>query len=276
MPNYPHLSKLDPSTDHAMKTDKNDPSPIEKSADDELKNLILTASSRRINRLTSELGLDRYLEIGVEQGLTFLQVKCKEKTGVDPCFQFDWQQHHGKDGIGLHEVTSDSFFSQLPTKAQYDMIFVDGLHTFDQTYRDILHAMRHSHPGTVVLIDDTVPCDAFSTCRDQQQCMNLRQRFGNPQDIRWHGDTYKVVPLLSAFNPELRLLTLMDGGNPQTLLWKPPTSESEDPVRTMQAMWAVQNLAAADYIWFLDNISLYNPISEQEGLQQVIDSLAKA
>jgi len=259
-----------------MKTDENNPKSIEKATDDDHKKLPIAASPRRINRLATALELDRYLEIGVEEGQTFLEVKCNQKAGVDPHFQFDWQQHHGKNGIELHQITSDSFFSRLDIKAQYDLIFVDGLHTFEQTYRDILHALRHSHPGTIVLIDDTFPCDAFSTCRDQGQCMNLRQTFGNPHDIRWHGDTYKVVPLLSAFNPELRLLTLMDGGNPQTLLWKPPTPEGEDHVRTMQAMWAVQNLAAADYIWFLDNISLYNPTSELEGLQEVILSLAKA
>lgn len=233
-------------------------------------------SARRLNRLAEALGCRTYLEIGVETGRTFLQVSLAQRTGVDPCFQFDWQEHQGRDGVQLHATTSDAFFADLAAETRYDLIFVDGLHTFEQTYRDILHGLRHSHRGTVLLIDDTVPSDVFSTCRDQLQCLNLRATFAQDGDPSWHGDTYKVVPLLSAFNCDLRLLTLMDGGNPQTLLWRPREPVEEDPLRTMQAMWAVQNLAAADYLWFLDNLSLYNPVSEEEGLQEVIGSLASA
>ena len=236
----------------------------------------VSCSVRRLNRLAEALGCRSYLEIGVETGCTLLQVSLPERTGVDPTFMFDWQQHHGRDGVHLHPCTSDAFFAELPASTSYDLIFIDGLHSFEQTYRDILHGLRHSHAGTVFLIDDTVPCDVFSTCRDQRQCLNLRSTITNDPDPRWHGDTYKVVPLLSTFNCDLRLLTLMDGGNPQTLLWRPLRPVEEDSLRTMQAMWAVQNLAAADYLWFLENISLYNPVSEEEGLQEVIDSLTSA
>lgn len=234
------------------------------------------ASSRRLNSLATALGCRSYLEIGVETGQTLLEVSVAQRTGVDPQFQFDWQKLHGHDGIELHPCTSDSFFADLDAEVRYDLIFIDGLHTFEQTYRDILHALRHSHPRTVILIDDTVPSDTFSCCRDYDQCRDLRSQFGNPNDNSWHGDTYKVVPLLSVFNCDLQLLTLASGGNPQTLLWRPSQPLEEDPLRTMQAMWAVQNLAAADYLWFLQNTSLYNPAPEEQGLQTVIASLGAA
>jgi len=233
----------------------------------------MTTSARRLNRLAAELGCRSYLEIGVETGQTLLQVASPERTGVDPTFQFDWQMHDNRDGIQLHECSSDDFFASLDPEIRYDLIFIDGLHTFEQTYRDILQALRHSHHRSVILIDDTVPCDVFSTCRDQEQCVNMRRQFGGSDDIFWHGDTYKVIPLLSVFHCDMQLLTIGDGGNPQTLLWRPSQPLREDPLRTMQAMWAVQNLAAADYLWFLENRSLYNPTSEQAALQAVIDSL---
>ncbi|MFZ0408695.1 MAG: class I SAM-dependent methyltransferase [Cyanobium sp.] len=230
-------------------------------------------SVRRLNQLAASLGCRSYLEIGVETGATLLQVAVEQRTGVDPSFAFDWQLHHGRDGLQLHRCTSDVFFAELEPSTRYDLIFLDGLHTFDQTYRDILHALRHSHPGTVILIDDTFPSDVFSACRDQQECLSLRAQFADASDMRWHGDTYKVVPLLALFHCDFRLLTLVDVGNPQTLLWRPLLPGQEDAIRTMQAMWAVQNLAAADYLWLLANLSLYNLIPEVQGLQELISSI---
>ena len=233
----------------------------------------VNASSRRLNRLAKALDCRSYLEIGVETGRTLLHVSVEQRTGVDPHFRFDWQRQNGHNGLQLHPCTSDAFFAELDPEVRYDLIFIDGLHTFEQTYRDILHALRHSHRRTVMLIDDTVPSDVFSSCRDQEICLTLRAQFGDRKNIQWHGDTYKVVPLLTVFQSDFRLLTLTGNGNPQTVIWRPLQTLEEDPLRTMQAMFAIQNLAASDYLWFLENSALYNPIAEQDGLQIVIDSL---
>jgi hypothetical protein len=233
-------------------------------------------SVRRLNRLAEALSCRTYLEIGVFKGETFLAVDVASRVGVDPEFRFDWSSHHGKDGIEFHQCSSDTFFDSIDPAATYDLIFVDGLHTFEQTYRDILHALRHSHPGTVIAIDDTIPCDVFSTSRSLDDCVGMRYSLTGVADSSWHGDTYKVVPLLTAFNNDLRLITLIDGGNPWTLIWRPPSPIAEDELRTMQAMWAVHNLAAADYLWFCSNLSLYAPVSEEDGLTDVILSLRGA
>lgn len=66
---------------------------------------------------------------------------------------------------------------------------------------------------------------------------------------------------------------LIDGGNPWSLPWRPPAPDPEDHVLTLQAMAAIQNLAGADFLWFLNNSSLYRPVPEQQGLEAVIDSL---
>jgi hypothetical protein len=65
----------------------------------------------------------------------------------------------------------------------------------------------------------------------------------------------------------------MTGGNPQTLLWKPPSIPPADSVRMMQAMWALDNLAGCDFLWFIKNMDLYSPVSEEEGLARVIEDL---
>lgn len=233
----------------------------------------LHASPRRLNRLLNELRASSYLEIGVCDGHTFFAVEVSERTGVDPQFRFDWKDRHNGNEVVLVNEDSDTFFANLPVDKKYDVIFVDGLHTYDQTYRDIQNALLHSHSRSVMLIDDTVPSDVFSTCREMQECLHLRSRFTGSADPRWHGDTYKVIPLLAVFNSGLSYVTLMTGGNPQTLLWRSGSSLPEDPMRMMQGLWALDNLASCDFLWLARNMDLYMPTSEEDGLARVIAEL---
>jgi len=98
----------------------------------------------RLNRLADAVGARSYLEIGVETGVTFDRVRVAERTAVDPIFLFDITQHASEDTI-FAQTTSDEFFAGLPAAKQYDLIFVDGLHTFEQTYRDLCNCLLHSH-----------------------------------------------------------------------------------------------------------------------------------
>jgi predicted O-methyltransferase YrrM len=231
------------------------------------------ASVRRLSVLSEALGCSSYLEIGVSEGGTLMALEIPERVGVDPAFKFNWQQYDGRDGMELHACNSDEFFASLPRERRFDLIFVDGLHAYEQTYRDILNALRHSHDRTVILIDDTIPSDVFSTLRSQQACIEARKMCTGVVDANWHGDTFKVLPLLTVFHPDLRLVSLGDGGNPQTLLWRPPLPQPEDPLRTLQAMAGLENLAAVDFLWLLNNLELWNVVPEAAGLETVLADL---
>ena len=226
-------------------------------------------SVRRLNTISKDLGCKTYLEIGVATGETILQVDVPSRTGVDPFFDFNWRQEmsNANGTLDLQQCTSDLFFNNLDPSIRYDLIFIDGLHTYEQTYRDIINALLHSHSLTVILIDDTVPFDVFSTSRDPQECINLRYTCSEQREEYWQGDTYKVVPLLRLFNPHYNLSTITTDGNPQTLLWK------ANGVNAPQCHSIVENLASADYMWFLRNRGLYNMVTEKEGLELVIDNL---
>lgn len=231
-------------------------------------------SARRLNHLARGLGAESYLEIGVFGGDTFRAVEVSKKIGVDPEFQFDWQELNNGDSVVLHEITSDSFFEALKPVESFDLIFIDGLHTYDQTYRDLLNVLRHAHAQSVILIDDTIPCDVFSTCREQQECYRLRAHStGNATDCRWHGDTYKLIPLLALFNTSLNFCTIRDRGNPQTLVWNKGDRPLIDPLIQMQAFWAVDNLSRCDYLWLLNNLNLYALTSEAKALTIVLSDL---
>ena len=229
----------------------------------------MSHSARRLNTISKALGCKTYLEIGVATGETILSVDVPSRTGVDPYFAFDWRQEmsNANGTLDLQQCTSDKFFELIDPPIKYDLIFIDGLHTYEQTYRDIINALLHSHRGTVILIDDTVPSDVFSTSRDPQECIDLRYNFSEQRDSSWHGDTYKVVPLLRLFNPHYNLATITTGGNPQTLLWRADKANAPD------GHSIVENLASADYMWFLKNRNLYNMTTEEEGLDRVIQSM---
>lgn len=234
----------------------------------------MSYSARRLNKLADGLKASNYLEIGVNQGITFKAVKIEAKTGVDPSFQFDRHEYDQDDNIILAEVTSDVFFKTLPKDTLYDVVFVDGLHTFDQTYRDILNALRHTHSRSVLLVDDTIPNDVFSSSRDMLECLRLRAyQNSENKDRSWHGDTYKILPLLMLFNTNLDYRTITGGENHQTLIWKKSTDHPVDSALLDKAYQAVHNLSNSDYLWLLNNIDIYKFATEDEVVETAFSDL---
>jgi hypothetical protein len=233
----------------------------------------LATSPRRLNRLAEARGCKTYLKIGVSKGVTFQAVNVATKTGVDPDFQFDWQASHDGAGTRLLPITSDSFFAQEPIGSRFDLIFIDGLHTYDQTYRDLQNALLHSHPGTVILIDDTIPFDAFSCSRDQEEAVRLREQATGITNLMWHGDTYKIMPMINLFHTSHQYCTIMDQDNPQALLWRAKKPREIDQLDSMSTLWSLETLAACDYLWMLRNIDLFHPMGEADGLNRAIKEL---
>src|SRR5919108_2165198 len=93
-------------------------------------------SPRRLNRIGAALGARSYLEIGVAAGNTFHAVTIPERTGVDLQFQFDIEAAMDARTV-LKPMTSDAFFAELSIHHTFDVIYLDGLHTVEQTYRDL-------------------------------------------------------------------------------------------------------------------------------------------
>jgi hypothetical protein len=159
-----------------------------------------------------------YLEIGVSKGNTFLNATFFElRHGVDPKLQGDTAAY-GSDSVCFFEMTSDDFFvNHADPKQEYDIVFLDGLHTFEQTFRDFCCSQAHSHDRTIWLIDDVNPTDIFSAHRDQRLAYRYRERHGLPGKA-WHGDVFKVVFAIHDFFPNLSYRTIVGKGNPQTVV----------------------------------------------------------
>lgn len=93
-----------------------------------------------------------YLEIGIDNGYTFNNVRCPIKASVDP--------NHNP----TYKLTSDEYFKQYDTK--FDVIFIDGLHEKEQVIRDINNSVKCLNSNGIIITHDTVlthPCQTDKT-----------------------------------------------------------------------------------------------------------------
>ena len=174
-------------------------------------------SARRINTLYQAMDFAQaYLEVGLFTGMTFQDVQLPTRVGVDPAPKFSLADL--PKGVSVHAVTSDEYFAANPD-ANFDLVFLDGLHTFRQTYTDLINALR-TCPDGPILIDDTVPSDEVSAIPDQEESRRERSRRGW-SGFPWHGDVFKVILCVHDAHPELSVRTIDDGsGNPQSVVWR--------------------------------------------------------
>ncbi len=151
-------------------------------------------------------GYERFLEIGTHKGKTFLPLKCKYKIAVDPSFRFSIpfflkQLYRNPNNLQNHyfRMTSDKFFSKkssyLDNTGKLDLIFIDGLHTFEASLKDVLNSLQYlDSKGTIVLHDCFPPSKASATPANslkEAAKMNIPDWTG-----AWCGDVWKTIAYL--------------------------------------------------------------------------------
>ena len=129
-----------------------------------------------------------YLEIGVQKGFSLDLAQCTA-IGVDP-----FPRTVAKSNQTIHAITSDSFFSR-DIKFKPDLVFIDGLHLFEQTLMDFINCERICHTGSVIVMDDIFPAHPSQA---------LRKR----RTHKWAGDVWKVYEILKEYRPDLVLQPL--------------------------------------------------------------------
>jgi hypothetical protein len=176
-----------------------------------------TEASELINRMIQLRNFKgRYLEVGVENGLTFEAIQLRHKVGVDPHPRF--RVTHLTPWVKFHKLTSDVFFDL--NKQSFDIVYLDGLHTAEQTLRDLHSALKKLNRGGAIIIDDTVPNDQYSALPDQNETYRLRKLNNSSNDMSWHGDVFKVVNVLQTLkNNNLHVATIVSLQNPKTVVW---------------------------------------------------------
>ena len=140
-----------------------------------------------VNRLLAATGGDDYLEIGCAGNDLFDAVAATRKVGVDP--------QRG----GTHRQTSDAFFETW-TGGPFDVVFIDGLHIYDQVRRDLDGALRRLRPGGWIAMHDMLPRDW------------LEEHVPQIQTRRWTGDGWKVAfELLACPDIDFRMVAIDHG-----------------------------------------------------------------
>lgn len=138
-----------------------------------------------INNLIKKCSGENYLEIGCDKDIVFNAVKCKNKVGVDP-----------NSGGNIRD-TSDNFF--LKNKKNFDVIFIDGLHHFDQILRDFKNSFKYLNQNGYIVMHDLMP-------------RNWLEEHVPRISNNWCGDVWKISFLLNNINHHHYNLILTDFG----------------------------------------------------------------
>ena len=126
-----------------------------------------------------------YLEIGVQKGRSLNLAQCRA-VGIDP-----YPRIKAKKNQEIYCMTSNDFFDSLDIEPP-DLVFIDGLHLFEQALVDFVNVEHISHEGTVVVIDDIFPAHPAQALRDRRT-------------QKWAGDVWKLYKILLEYRPDLSI-----------------------------------------------------------------------
>lgn len=141
-----------------------------------------------------------YLEIGVAGGTQFHAAPAARKVAVDPHFRFDLAEARAANpSATYHHVSSDVYFGEIARPDdRFDVIFLDGLHTLEQTLRDFLNSTMCLKPKGVIVIDDIYPSSYPASLPNQGQFLQLKTAL-RMEGNSWMGDVYRLVFFINSF-----------------------------------------------------------------------------
>jgi hypothetical protein len=134
-----------------------------------------------INSYILKYDYKSYLEIGIDEGICFMQISCQYKIGVDP---------NSESHCVTHKMTSDEFF--LQNRKTFDLIFIDGLHHSEQVTKDIENAIKFLNNGGTIIVHDCLPKDEIEQIIPRQtkvwtgDVWKSWVKFRNRPDLRMH------------------------------------------------------------------------------------------
>jgi len=148
--------------------------------------------TKLINNYLSETKKNSYLEIGVRFGENFLRVNASRKIGVDPDYFFSKRsllkamRYKRNWFFKMYKLESDSFFSEqgnhLFKNRGLDVVFIDGMHTYEQSLKDATNSLRFLNRDGVIIFHD---CNPLSEVAAQPSFPK--------EKINWNGDVWKTI-----------------------------------------------------------------------------------
>ena len=168
-----------------------------------------------LKRLAASLGARNYLEIGVFKGDTLFPLRVPRKVAVDPSPRLRLSRklrHCLRYPANLfntyHRMTSDAYFRDVrPQPDSFDLVYIDGLHTYEQALRDAENALGVLRPGGVIVMHDCNPTHEGAAYRATSLADAVA---ASPPGWtgEWCGDVWKAIVHLRATRPDLEVVVL--------------------------------------------------------------------
>lgn len=151
-----------------------------------------------LDRIHRDLCPRTYVEIGVETGQSLVLAQPGTTIiGIDPQPRL---AHAVPPSASVFFDTSDAFFAQHDLfeelgERPVDLAFLDGMHHFSFTLRDFVNVERYCAADSTCLVHDCYPLDERTAANPRASTF-------------WSGDTWKLVPCLKKYRPDLRIHTV--------------------------------------------------------------------
>lgn len=135
----------------------------------------------------------RYLEIGVDQGACLAHVarSCPTVTGVDPVAPERYVPGE------FCQTTADGFFAR--DTRRWDVIFIDGDHSYEQALRDYHHAVAALADNGTIFLHDTWPTEEHHYAPDA--CGSVYRLRRQLEDRHADAFTFRRHPGLTLVRP---------------------------------------------------------------------------
>lgn len=150
-----------------------------------------------------------YLEIGVRSARNLISIGGKPGIGVDPSppsatllGMLRVRLRLLRSGCRLYRMRSDDFFAEHVHSVfpgGIDVVFIDGLHTYQQSLRDALNALKSLRPDGAMVLHDSNPQDEYAAAPQLPSGL---------EGTSWSGEVYKTVINLRVSRRDLDIRVL--------------------------------------------------------------------
>lgn len=166
-----------------------------------------------IQEIFNKTDFTNYLEIGCQTGKSFLPIRAKNKTAVDPVFKIPigrrlkWLVKWPSNRKNRYfEEESDNFFAKrkeyLHQLGHLDLVLVDGLHNFRTSLNDVLNSLNYLSPKGLILMHDCYPPSAAAAYPSEYFPAEEEVKNIEGWDGDWCGDVWKSVAYLIRKYPD--------------------------------------------------------------------------
>lgn len=234
-----------------------------------------------IQDLINKIDAKNYLEIGVNTGFVLLNLNVKNKYGVDPKFEIPNMKINGKEhfkygdiDMHLYEIESDLFFKNFAKKDLIngvDIVFIDGLHNYSQSLKDVINSLQYLNNNGVIIMHDCNPLN-YAMAYPVKESINEAIELGNKGELEgwngaWNGDVWKTIAHLRSIADNLEIFTLdIDYG--LGIIKKGKNNNKLTDI-------SIEEIQKADYYFFEENRKKILNLKHPRYFKDFLESLEK-